>query len=81
MAEAYVSPEGVVTIPEKFRSALRLESGGRVEFVQFKEGELTMIALTLPAEALQGILGAPDQEYTTQQTDEIVARRVAEAAK
>lgn len=81
MAEAYVSPEGVVTIPEKFRSALRLENGGRVEFVQFKEGELTMIALTLPAETLQGILDIPDQEYTTPQMHEIVARRVAEAAK
>lgn len=81
MAEAYVSPEGVVTIPEKFRSALRLENGGRVEFVQFKEGELTLIALTLPVEALQGILGTPDHDYTIQQMDEIVGRCVAEAAK
>lgn len=81
MAEAYVSSEGVVTIPEKFLIPLRLEKGGRVEFVQFKEGQLTMIALTLPAEEVQGILGKPKRHYTIKQMDEIVARRVAKAAK
>jgi bifunctional DNA-binding transcriptional regulator/antitoxin component of YhaV-PrlF toxin-antitoxin module len=81
MAEAYVSPEGVVTIPEKFRAALGLENGGRVEFVQFEDGELTMIALTLPAEALRGILGKPRRHYTIEQMDEIVGRCVAQAAK
>jgi bifunctional DNA-binding transcriptional regulator/antitoxin component of YhaV-PrlF toxin-antitoxin module len=81
MAEAYVSSDGVVTIPEKFRAALRLEQGGRVEFVQFKDGELTMIALTLPAKALQGVIARAGDEHSLEQIDHIVARRVAEAAK
>ena len=81
MAEAYVSSDGIVTIPEKFRATLRLEKGGRVEFVQFKDGELTMIALTVPAEELQGVIARTDHEHSLEQIDQIVARRVAEAAK
>ncbi len=81
MAEAYVSSDGIVTIPEKFRATLRLEKGGRVEFVQFKDGELTMIALTVPVEELQGIIAKTDHEHSLEQIDQIVTRRVAEAAK
>jgi hypothetical protein len=46
-----------------------------------KEGELTMIALTVPAEELQGIITKPTPDYSLEQIDQIVARCVAESAK
>ena len=81
MTTALVSPDGNMTLPAPIAAALGLEHGGRVEFVQLADGQVTMIARTLPAQVLRGILPKPDVRCSAEEMVTTAARRAAMAAK
>lgn len=55
MATATVTSKGQITIPAKVRSALGLDAGDRVEFVELEKGQFTMIAATRSVQELKGL--------------------------
>jgi antitoxin PrlF len=55
MATATVTSKGQITIPAKVRSALGLDAGDRVEFVEMEKGQFAMIAATRSVQELKGL--------------------------
>jgi AbrB family looped-hinge helix DNA binding protein len=55
IATATVTSKGQITIPAKVRSALGLDAGDRVEFVELEKGQFTMIAATRSVQELKGL--------------------------
>ena len=55
MAAATLTSKGQITIPATVRSALNLETGDRVEFVQLQEGQFAIIPATRSVRELNGI--------------------------
>ena len=55
MASATVTSKGQITIPAKVRSALQLDAGDRVEFVELEKGQFAIIAATRSVRELRGM--------------------------
>ena len=55
MATATVTSKGQITIPSKVRSALGLDAGDRVEFVEVEKGQFAIIAATRSVRELKGL--------------------------
>lgn len=60
MASAVLTGNGQITIPESIRAYLKLETGSIVDFVIDETGQVKVIPLTIPVEALSGILHHSD---------------------
>lgn len=61
MSTATLTSKGQITIPAVVRKALGLETGDRVEFIQVDSGRYELVAATLPASALRGLIPKPGQ--------------------
>lgn len=59
MATATLTSKGQVTIPAAVRTALGLDTGSRIEFVETGEGQFAIVAATSPVQALKGVLRKP----------------------
>ncbi len=55
MATATLTSKGQITIPTKVRSALGLDAGDRVEFVELEKGQFAIIAATRSVQELRGL--------------------------
>jgi len=55
MAAATLTSKGQITIPVKVRSALGVEAGDRVEFVEVGKGEFNIVAATRSVKELKGL--------------------------
>ena len=60
MATATVTSKGQITLPVAVMTALSLEAGSRVEFVELKNGQFAIIPVTSPVSAVKGMLRKPD---------------------
>ncbi len=56
MASATITSKGQITIPKEIRDYLKLETGNKVDFVIGENGEVKVIPLKVPVEALSGVL-------------------------
>ena len=56
MASATLTTKGQITIPVAVRTALGLEAGDRVEFVQLEAGHFELVAATQSVSALKGLV-------------------------
>ena len=77
MAIAKITTKGQVTIPKEIRDYLALQVGSRVEFVIDETGNVKLMPLNVPVEALSGILHQPGMKAATQEEMESV---IAEGA-
>ncbi len=57
MAAATLKSKGQITIPASVRTALGLDRGSRVEFVDTGKGQFAIVPVTSPVQALKGLLG------------------------
>jgi antitoxin PrlF len=64
MSTATLSSKGQVTIPVAVRSALGLDTGSRIEFVETGSGQFAIVAATSPIQALKGVLRKPNKPVT-----------------
>ncbi|MBI3714004.1 MAG: AbrB/MazE/SpoVT family DNA-binding domain-containing protein [Burkholderiales bacterium] len=64
MATATMTSKGQITIPVAIRTALGLDTGSRVEFVEDGKGHYSIIPSTSPVRALKGILEKPSKTVT-----------------
>ena len=69
-----LSSKGQVTIPVEIRSALRLNTGDRIDFVVFDKGRVEMIPKKGSASALKGLVKWRGKSATLAQMDDAIAR-------
>jgi AbrB family looped-hinge helix DNA binding protein len=56
LATATVTSKGQITIPIQVRTALGIDAGDRIEFVEVGKGEFTIVAATRSVKELSGFL-------------------------
>jgi antitoxin PrlF len=56
MAAATLTSKGQITIPVQVRTALGVDAGDRVEFVEMGKGQFAIIAATRSVRELNGLL-------------------------
>jgi antitoxin PrlF len=56
MATATLTSKGQITIPSQVRSSLGLDAGDRIEFVEVRKGEFSIVAATRSIKELDGLL-------------------------
>lgn len=77
MTAATVTSKGQITIPAQVRSALGLDVGSRVEFVEIEKGQYLMVAATDEVQSLKGMLRKPSRAVSIEQMNEAIAERGA----
>ncbi|MUH01563.1 AbrB/MazE/SpoVT family DNA-binding domain-containing protein [Scytonema sp. UIC 10036] len=78
MSIATVTIKGQVTIPKEIRDYLKLETGSKIEFVVDENGDVKIVPLNVPIEALSGFLHRPGM---TTATIEDMEAAIAEGAR
>ncbi len=71
MSIATVTTKGQITIPKEIRDYLKLETGSKVEFVIDENGDVKIVPLNVPIEALSGVLHRPGMKSATLEEMEI----------
>lgn len=59
VSAATLTSKGQITIPVQVRTALGLDAGDRVEFVEMEEGQFAIIAATRRVQDLKGLIRKP----------------------
>jgi AbrB family looped-hinge helix DNA binding protein len=77
MASATITSKGQVTIPKEIREHLKLETGSKVDFVIGENGEVKVIPLNVPVEALSGRLHRQGMKAATLEEMETAIRKGA----
>ena len=79
MTTATLTSKGQITIPYPVRSALGVEAGDRVEFVQVAPGRFEVVAATQPVTALKGLVTPPGKPVTIAAMNAAIAAQGAKA--
>ena len=79
MATATVTSKGQITIPAMVRTALGLESGSRVEFVQNDQGQFSIVPVTSSILELKGMLKKPKKLVSIDDMNRAIAMQGAKA--
>lgn len=79
MTTATLTSKGQITIPAEVRSALGVEAGDRVEFVEVSTGRYEFIAATRPVTTLKGMFGKLRKSVSIEDMNAAIARRGASA--
>lgn len=74
MTTATITSKGQITIPAAVRTALGLQTGDRVEFVEVDKGQFAIIAATLPVTSLKGLIRKPEQAISVEQMNAVIAQ-------
>jgi antitoxin PrlF len=78
MSEATVTSKGQITIPVQVRSALGLETGDRVEFVQLEKGQFVIVAATRSVRELKALFRSKRRKpVSIEEMNTAVARRAS----
>lgn len=77
MPAATLTTKGQITIPISVRSALGLDAGDRVEFVETGKGQFSIVAATRSVQALKGMIRSPETPVTIEEMNAAIARRGA----
>lgn len=81
MATATLTSKGQITIPAAVRTALGVDAGDRVEFVEIAPGRYEFIAATGSVTALKQVFGKRTTPVSIDDMNAAIARRGALAAK
>jgi AbrB family looped-hinge helix DNA binding protein len=79
MTTATLTSKGQITIPSAVRTALGVDAGDRVEFVEIETGRYEVIAATRPVTALKGLFAKPAKPVSIEQMNAAIAQRGASA--
>ena len=79
MSTATMTSKGQITIPAAVRTALGVEAGDRVEFVQVEAGRFELVAATQPVTSLKGMVRKPASPVTIASMNAAIAARGAKA--
>lgn len=80
MATATLTSKGQITIPVQVRTALGLDAGDRVEFVEVGKGEFNIVAATRSVKELKGMLRVRRRKpVSIEEMNRAIARRASES--
>ena len=79
MATSTITSKGQVTIPVSIRTALGLESGGRIEFIEVESGKYAIIPATNPIENLKGMLRKPEKPISIEDMNTAITKQGSKA--
>lgn len=75
MSAATVTSKGQITIPAPIRSALGLDAGDRVEFIEIEKGQFAIVPATVPLRRLKGIIRKPEKPVSVEEMNAAIAQR------
>ena len=78
MSTAVVTSKGQITIPKPVRDGLGVETGDRVEFVEFEKGVYTVVAATRDIRDLKGMIPKPAKPVSVEDMNRAVGRHAAQ---
>ncbi len=81
MTTATLTTKGQITIPLAVRTALGVDAGDRVEFVEVAPGRFEFIAATRPVKALKGMFGKSRKTVTIEAMNAVIASRGKKSAR
>ncbi|TCV80214.1 AbrB/MazE/SpoVT family DNA-binding domain-containing protein [Sulfurirhabdus autotrophica] len=73
MSTATMTSKGQITIPVTVRTALGVEAGDRIEFVQVEPGRFELVAATQSVTALKGLVSKPASAITITAMNDAIA--------
>lgn len=79
MATATLTSKGQITIPVQVRTALGLETGDRVEFVETEDGKFSIIAASKTVQDLKGLIRKPAHAVSIDDMNRAIAAQGAKA--
>lgn len=75
MAVATITSKGQITIPARVRTALGVDAGDRVEFVEVEKGQFAIVAATLSVRELKGLFrGKRSKPVSVEEMNAAIAR-------
>jgi antitoxin PrlF len=76
-----VTSKGQITIPAHVRSALGLDAGDRVEFVEMEPGKYAIVPSTGTVRQLRGLISRAGEPVSIEQMNAAIRRRGAGGSK
>ncbi|HEY4052495.1 MAG TPA: AbrB/MazE/SpoVT family DNA-binding domain-containing protein [Terriglobales bacterium] len=76
MAESTVTSKGQITIPARVRSALGVDAGDRVEFVEIEKGRFLIAVANSPVRKLKGLIRRPGKPVSIAEMNSAIARHM-----
>jgi AbrB family looped-hinge helix DNA binding protein len=78
VATATLTSKGQITIPRQVRTALGIDAGDRVEFVEMAKGQFAMIAATRSVRELKGLFrGKRSKPVSIEEMNSAIAKRAS----
>jgi AbrB family looped-hinge helix DNA binding protein len=78
MATATVTSKGQITIPRPVRTALGIDAGDRIEFVETEKGRFAIIAATRSVRELKGLFrGKQSKPVSIEEMNSAIAKRAS----
>lgn len=77
MSTATITSKGQITIPAIVRTALGVQVGDRVEFVEVEPGRFELVAATQSVTALKGLIRKPASPVTIEAMNQAIAAQGA----
>ena len=79
MSTATITSKCQITIPAVVRTALGVQAGDRVEFVEVVPGRFELVAATQSVTALKGLIRKPASPVTIEAMNQAIAAQGAKA--
>ena len=76
MTESTVTSKGQITIPVQVRTALGIDAGDRVEFVEIETGRFLIAAANSPVRKLKGLIRKPGKPVSIAEMKSAIARQM-----
>ena len=77
MSTATVTSKGQITIPATVRTALEIETGSRIEFVEMENGQFMIVPIVSPIQSLKGMLLKPPVPVSIEDMNRAIATQGA----
>jgi len=74
MVTATMTSRGQITVPISVRTALGIDAGSRVEFVEVVRGRFEIIAATEPVQSRKGMIRRPAAPVSVEQMNDAIAK-------
>ncbi len=78
MASATLTSKGQITIPVQVRTALGVDTGDRIEFVEVEKGKFAIVAATRSVRELEGLFrGKQNKAVSVEDMNTAIVRRAS----
>jgi antitoxin PrlF len=80
MASATVTSKGQITIPVQVRTALKVDAGDRIEFVEIEKGQFAIVPANRSVRELKGMLRVTrSKPVSIEEMNRVIAERASES--